>query len=198
MRYLPPTLLLPLTFWTLSVADASAQGDACTETVPKELAVALLFEYGLPGEAAPEILVGQAPNSFPSDALPQGAQILGSVVYSSRSKTVAIAPQTVNVALNTFKDRLLHTGWSEPQEPRGGPMPSAVAHPEWRSAQAVIAFAMLCREGSSLIVRASLRGEGESYLHVEQNQTPPPSCNRSLPYPSPLTEDPDSPLYAPE
>lgn len=184
------------------VPDADAMGASARtaatqqpgETVPRELALALLSGYGPPGdEDAPQLVVGRAPEGFPQDALPPGAAaVLGAVVHARGSTVAVSAPEPPAEALASYGARLGRAGWR--QGPEGGPRRGFVPGPGPR-------HTAFCRDDTFLSATAVPRSEGGSYikLHHARNERFSP-CNRAREegrVRSPMHEAPIPTLQAP-
>lgn len=152
VRFLPLILLGSAAF--LPAAGALAQ--EAEETVPKELALALLCRFSPTGEESVELRVGTLPDDLPADLVPANARILGSMVQSRGSTVVAVVPEAPDQALASYRADRMAEGWeAPPMGPRGGFVYSASTLP-----------AALCRDETYLAAAAAPWREGRTLLSI--------------------------------
>src|SRR5687767_12615296 len=96
----------------LAATPASAQQRARSDSLPRDLVVALLG--GSLGMRQVDVQVGLADDSLPADLF-RDALILGFADYRVSKTTVAYFPYSPQVTLDTIRARLLAAGWKGPQ-----------------------------------------------------------------------------------
>jgi len=145
---------MQLSITLLSTAHALAQ--EAEETVPKQLALALLCSFGPAGDESPDLRVGAAPDDLPPGLVPANARILGSLVRSHGSTVVAVVPGAPGEALATYADNRTAEGWEPPpMDQRGGFISSGFSLPT-----------SFCREDRHLSVGANRWEGGGTLLRV--------------------------------
>lgn len=102
-----PVVVLP--FVAIFLTCASLAGAQTPDSVPRELAAALVFD-GVPGEQC-RIHVGEAPEGF-TMAWPEGTIVLGASETANRAKVVAVVPGGNEEVRSAIESGLLSSGWS--------------------------------------------------------------------------------------
>ena len=112
----------------IAVAPLSAQQPG-SDAIPRELALALIGGFG--GQrAAPTIIVGRAPASFPANTLPAAANVLGGTEHRRAATVVFTMPESPDPARNTLVRHLEGSGWRVADHERGqGFVPSSTEFP---------------------------------------------------------------------
>jgi hypothetical protein len=141
---------------------AGALAQEPEETVPRELALALLCSFSPTGDESLDLRVGMAPDDLPSGLVPANARILGSLVRSHGSTVVAVVPEAPDEALASYRANRASEGWEPPpMEQRGGFLPTSVALPTG-----------FCREGAFLSVGARPWDESGTLLRITTSRDP--------------------------
>lgn len=99
-----PTILVA---FLIAAAPLGAQ---VSDSIPRELALALLGGLGRTGAAA--IVVGSAPDGFPISLVPPGATVLGGRAQNSQSTAVLAMAQPEDEARRILEERLNANGFS--------------------------------------------------------------------------------------
>jgi hypothetical protein len=150
------TLLLAL----LSVAPLSAQQPA-SDAIPRELVLALIDRYGPPDTAA-ELFVGRAPPSFPANALPANATVLGGVERGPGATVVVAFQQPPDTALAVLVRHFERGRWQRSaREMMQGFVPAASARPH-----------VFCRDDLSITLSVRERSGGGSVAHLGSWKSP--------------------------
>lgn len=110
------SLVCTAMLFTACLSPAGAQGRS--DVVPRDLAEALLrySAFGM-GEVPVKLEVGRPADRLPASSIPPGAVVLGSVLHSFGSTTIAIAAATAAAVRDSFHARLVADGWSLPPRP---------------------------------------------------------------------------------
>jgi hypothetical protein len=99
--------------FVLAAAPASAQQRPRSDSLPRDLAIALLG--GSLGSRQVDVHAGMADDSLPADLF-RDALILGFADYRVSRTTVAYFPYTPQITIDTIKARLVAAGWTSAQE----------------------------------------------------------------------------------
>ena len=138
----------------IAVAPLAAQQPA-SDVIPRELALALIDRYRAMGQPA-EIIVGRMPPSFPSNALPAGAAVLGGITRDAGAEVVIVLQHSPDSAIAELERHLGRTGWerSEFDQPQGFVPPQALRQGRF------------CRDDMSLSVSARERPGGGTIANI--------------------------------
>lgn len=162
------TVAIILAWSSAAVATLPAQQQT-PDAVPRELAVALLDQYGM-SRTPVDIVVGRAPQSFPTDAVPrEGARILGGAELGWGASAVIHLPGHPDSAASRVGAHLQRAGWRNADRVdggiRGGFFPNPTTYPVTVCrANAVLRYAARAhpaRAGS--LVHLSVSYPDESY-----------------------------------
>jgi hypothetical protein len=138
----------------LIAAPLSAQQPA-GDAIPRELALALIDRYGPPGKQ-PEIFIGRAPPSFPTNALPRNPNILGGVERAPAASVVIAFREPADSALPMLVRQLERARWErETREQMEGFVPAPSGRPH-----------RFCRDDASLTLEVRERPGGGSLAHL--------------------------------
>ena len=141
----------------LAALTAAAPVTAQEQELPRELVSVLLSDYG--GEGEPRILVGQLPDGFPREGVPEGARVVGSVVHSPKRSMVVLAVRTSqSEAMAAIERALMATGRWERHRGQGqrGFVSGGVA-----------ATPPLCGPDGATVWMSCTRGQdGTSYVRI--------------------------------
>jgi hypothetical protein len=151
----------------LALSGAGAQG---TDSVPRELALALLR---VPGDGL-RLLVGTTPERFPAAVTPRDSKLLGAAQRELSTTVVFISRQSPQDAMIAWENQLLSAGWIRPQGyaplQRNGLLSSATP----------LSVPVLCSGGVYASLNASLRYDGGSTLLVQYSDSTVQSlCTRT-------------------
>jgi hypothetical protein len=101
--------------WLLCAFPAGAQQRPRSDSLPRELVIALLG--GSLGGRNVEVRAGMADDSLPADLF-RDALLLGFADYRVSSTTVAYFPYAPQATIDTIKARLSAAGWTVPPQPQ--------------------------------------------------------------------------------
>ncbi|HEU0015647.1 MAG TPA: hypothetical protein VFQ45_18365 [Longimicrobium sp.] len=190
--------LSPLLLIAAGLLTCAPTARAQDDMIPRELVEALLPWFGIESDPRPELLVGRAPESFPAEALPAGARVLGATVGLRYTVVVAQAGDAPAAVQSSVASRLQAAGW-RPEAPdgpfgRGGGFVSAQAPRETPlfcgPDNRYVSLTVAAREGGGSDVRVMYsadrrfspcgrrREAGHSQLHslVIPSLVAPPGC----------------------
>ena len=187
----------------LAAATATAQvrGKAADsqESIPRELALALLnLGPGMAGGGG-DILVGRAPDDTPPELIPPGYQVLGSSTQFENMVVVLAATQPPDSAISAYEAQLLKAGWAKPPAPPRpqlrGFVPAGAGQGGYDQPDIV------CRGDSFVMYSASYRRTTGSLVKITYNRGSRYSMCRTrqdvTTYRSPYDEAPVPVLRAP-
>jgi len=185
---------------TPAVSFSQTTGKPSDDSIPRELAVALLnLTPGLGGAGQTNILVGKAPEDVPPELIPPGLQVLGSMRQFENVAIVLIAPHQPDSAIAALESHLLSVGWKSPPVPTYRPPRGFVA--------ADIAIVnpdrpdIVCRGDEFAMLSGTYRRSGGSLIKVMYNRGQQFSACKSREQPtqyrSPYDEAPVPVLRAP-
>ena len=145
----------------LAVAPANAQQRPRSDSLPRELVIALLG--GTLGMRQVDIQVGMADDSLPADLF-RDALILGFADYRVSKATVAYFPYTPQATLDTIKARLVAAGW------KGGPEASSDTVRGFVPNFGATMPDFICREGSVVHPSVSVRSLNRSLAVISHQR----------------------------
>ena len=186
-------LTLPALALLLSAPAVAAQQRPRSDSLPRELVVALLGgAFG--GSRNVDVQAGLADDSLPA-ALFRDALLLGFADYRVTSSTVAYFPYAPQATLDTIKARLLAAGWKVPAQPQDtmrGFVQSYSSMPE-----------VICRDNSVIMPTVMIRTLNRSLAVISRHREGGMSsmCNRdqssAMRYRNPVQNTPLPALPAP-
>lgn len=145
----------------LAVAPAGAQQRPRSDSLPRELVIALLG--GSLGSRQVDVQIGMADDSLPADLF-RDALPLGFADYRVSRTTVAYFPYTPQATIDTIKARLVKAGWTTLQEQQdttrgfvstyGGSIPQVI-----------------CREGSVVVPTVMVRSLNRTLAVISRQRT---------------------------
>jgi hypothetical protein len=132
--------------WSSAALAALPAQQQTPDAVPRELAIALLDQYGI-SRTPVDIVVGRPPRAFPPDALPrEGARVLGGAELGWGSSVVIHLPGHPDSAASRVAAHLQRAGWRNADRLdgaiRGGFFPNPTTYPvTFCRANAVLRYA---------------------------------------------------------